>query len=242
MNLKGKRVMAIAAHPDDTDFYCGGTVASWIKQGAEVVYVICTDDSCGSDTGDITPQELAALRQKEQNAANKALGVKQTIYLGYPDMGLYDCEDLRRDVAREIRKYKPHILLAFDPWLRCEVHPDHTASAKGALYGRFAAKLPLKFPELINKEGLEPWAVDEIYFCKTDSPDFYVEVEDFLDMKAAALMCHQSQFADLVPNKEQGMGLLKMLSHKHPDTGHVVERYKFMPLEGLEGLKAYISL
>jgi LmbE family N-acetylglucosaminyl deacetylase len=242
MKVKGKRVMAIAAHPDDADFYCGGTVAKWIKEGAEVVYVICTDDSCGSDTGDISPRELADLRRKEQDGANKVYGVKETIYLGYPDMGLYDCEELRRDVAREIRKYKPHILLAFDPWLRYEVHPDHTASAKGALYGRFAAKLPLKFPELLKDEGLKPWGIDEAYFFKTDQPNLWVDIEDYLEMKVAALACHHSQFADLVPNQEQGMGMLKMLSHKEPETGRVAERFKFLPLEGLEGLKAYISL
>ena len=242
MNVKGKRVMAIAAHPDDADFYCGGTVASWIRQGAEVVYVICTDDSCGSDTGDITPRELADLRQKEQDSANKALGVKKTVYLGYPDMGLYDGEELRKDIAREIRKYQPHILLAFDPWLRYEVHPDHTASAHGALYGRFAAKLPLKFPELLSEEGLKPWAIEEVYFFKTDQPNFWVDIEDCLELKAEGLMCHHSQFADLVPNKEQGMGLLRMLSHKDPGTGRIAERFKFMPLEGIEGLKAYISL
>jgi len=242
MNVKGKRVMAVAAHPDDADFYCGGTAVSWIKQGAELVYVICTDDSCGSDTGDITPRELAALRMKEQDAANEALGVKQTIYLGYPDMGLYDCEQLRKDIAREIRKYKPHILLTFDPWLRYEVHPDHTASAHGALYGRFAAKLPLKFPELISEEGLKPWSVDEVYFFKTDRPDVWVDIEEFLDMKAEALLCHQSQFGMLVQSQAQGMGLLREMSHRHPETGRVAERFKFMPLEGIEGLKAYISL
>ncbi len=242
MNFKNKRIMAIAAHPDDADFYCGGAVASWIKQGAAVRYVICTDDSCGSDTGDITPQELAELRRAEQDAANKTLGVADTVYLDYPDMGLYDGEDLRRDVAREIRKYKPNILLTFDPWTRYEVHPDHSASARGALYGRFAAKLPLKFPELLADEGLKPWDVEAIYFFKSDQPDTWVDIEDVLELKAEALICHKSQFGDLVQSKEQGMGLLQTLHKRNPATGKIAEGFRFLPCEGLEGLKAYISL
>ena len=242
MNFKNKRIMAIAAHPDDADFYCGGAVASWIKQGAEVVYLICTDDSCGSDTGDISPRELAELRRKEQEAANKVYGVKESVYLGYPDMGLYDCEELRRDIARQIRKFKPHILLTFDPWVRYEVHPDHTASGRGALYGRFAAKLPLKFPELLSEDALKPWDVEAIYFFKTDQPDTWVDIEDLLDLKAEALLCHKSQFETLVQSKEQGMALLTQLHKRNPVSGRVAECFRFLPCEGLEGLKAYISL
>ncbi len=242
MNMKGKRVMVVAAHPDDADFYCGGTVASWIKQGAEVVYVICTDDSCGSDSGDITPQELAALRRKEQDAANKVLCVKETVYLDYPDMGLYTGESLRKDIARQIRTHKPNVLLTFDPWVRYEVHPDHTASGYGALHGRFCAKLPLKFPELLKQEGLKPWSVDELYFFKTDRADTWIDIEDLLELKAEALICHKSQFESLVPNKQAGMALMRQLHRKHPETGRIVEAFKFLPLEGLEGLKAYISL
>ncbi len=239
--MKGKRILVSAAHPDDADYYCGGAVARWAAEGAEITYLICTDGALGADEGGITMEELAALRKKEQNAANKALGVKETIYLDYPDYGLTATPELRMRIAAEIRRFKPHILATFDPWLRYELHPDHTVAGRESMYARIGSKIVLAYPELLE-QGLEPWAVDELYFFKTDQPDTWVETEDYLPAKLKALACHQSQFAALVPDEEQGLPLLRQLSKKHPKTGRIAEGFKRMPLEGIEGLMAYIAL
>lgn len=239
--MKGKRILAVAAHPDDADFYCGGTLATWIEAGAEVFYAICTDGSMGSDSGEYTPAELAELRQKEQDAANLALGVKETAYFGFPDLGLQTGEELREKIAREIRRTRPHIIMTFDPWQRYELHPDHTAAGKEAIYARLAARLPLKYPHLLD-EGLKPWSVQDLYLFKTDRPNFWVETESALEKKLSALTCHKSQFEALASSVESGMAILKMMSQKHPEKGTIAEGFRKIELEGLEGLKNYIGL
>jgi len=109
--MKGKRVMVVAAHPDDADFYCGGTVARWAAEGAQITYLICTDGALGADTDAVTMDQVAALRRAEQHAANAALGVRETIYLGYPDMSLAAGEELRLAIARRFREQGAYVLL-----------------------------------------------------------------------------------------------------------------------------------
>lgn len=239
--MKGKRIMAVSAHPDDADFYCGGAVAKWISEGAEVIYVVCTDDSLGAEKPGVTKEELSAVRKEEQHAANRVLGVRETVWLGYPDMSLPAGEDLRLKLAREFRIHKPDIVLSFDPWQRYELHPDHTAAGRESIYARLAASNLLRYPEL-DAQGLTAWSVKEMYLFKTDKPDRWIDVEDFLELKVRALKCHESQFGHLVQNEQQGMYLVRELSHRHPETGRVAEGFKYIPFEGLEGLKAYIGL
>ena len=239
--MKGKRVMVVAAHPDDADFYCGGTVALWAEQGAEITYVICTDGALGAEEGGVSPEELINIRKKEQGAANGVLGVKETIYLEYRDMSLPRGEELREKIAREYKRHRPEILLTFDPWLRYELHPDHTNAGIEALYARLAAKMPLQYTHH-SKEGLKSWSISEAYLFKTDRPNKWIEMEKMIDRKLAALACHQSQFGAMVANQEVGKQILLDMSQKHPDTGRVSEGFRFLPLEGLEGLKTYICL
>jgi LmbE family N-acetylglucosaminyl deacetylase len=239
--MKNKKIMVVAAHPDDADFYCGGALARWIQEGARVTYVICTDGALGADDEKNTMAELAAIRQKEQNEANRTLGVSETVYLGYPDLSLTAGEELRYRIAREYRIHKPDILITFDPWARYELHPDHTVAGRETIYARLAARLPLRYPEL-NREGLNAWPINDLYLMKTDNPNTWIETEDFLKLKLHTLMCHMSQFAFLASNEESGLAVLRMMSRTHPKTGRIVETFKHMPLEGLEGLKAYIGL
>lgn len=239
--MKGKRMIAIAAHPDDADFYCGGTVAMWVEAGAEVYYVICTDGALGSDTGDVTPEELIKIRVEEQRRANEELGVKETVFLGFPDMALTAGEDLRERMCREIRRIKPHVLLTFDPWQRYELHPDHTVAGREAIYSRLAAKLPLKYPHHVD-EGFEAWSIQEMYLFKTDMPNIWFETEKFVQKKLNALACHKSQFGSLALDTESGMEILQVMSHRHPESGKISEGFRHIALEGLEGLKNYIGL
>lgn len=239
--MNGKRILAVAAHPDDADFYCGGAVAKWIEEGAEVCYVICTDGAMGSESGDITPEELIRIRIEEQRSANKELGVKETVFLGYPDMGLTAGEELREKICREIRRLKPHILLTFDPWQRYELHPDHTVAGREAIYSRLAARLPLKYPGH-SGEGLKAWSIQDMYLFKTDRPNFWVETETQLKKKLNALASHKSQFSALALDTESGMEILLQMSQRHPETGVISEGFRRIALEGLEGLKNYIGL
>ena len=109
------RAMVVVAHADDAEWGSSGTVAKWCRNGTEVTYVLCTNGSKGSDDLSISSEELIKIREAEQLAAAKVLGVKQVIFLGYEDSMLQPTLDLRRDIVRQIRTYRPDILICPNP-------------------------------------------------------------------------------------------------------------------------------
>lgn len=239
--MKPKRIMVVAAHPDDTDFYCGGALIHLARAGAEITCVVCTDGALGSVDPKVGPDEMRPIRRREQTEAGKALGVGEFVFLDRPDMGLRFDDELMRDLTRLYRSRRPEIVFTFDPWTRYEQHPDHTAAGAAGFYSQLSAGNRWKFPELLE-EGLEPWAVAELHLFKTDRPNLWVDVEDVLDAKLAALTCHASQFAHLLPEGSGGMEVLRHMSRRHPDTGRVAEGFRRIPLTGIEGLKSYVGL
>jgi LmbE family N-acetylglucosaminyl deacetylase len=200
-----ERAMAIYAHPDDADFMCAGTMARWARQGAEVILVIITDGSKGSDDPDLTRDRLIRMRMEEQRAAAKCVGVKEVVFLGFEDGALFDSTPVRRDLTRVIRQYKPDTVLCGDPTGRFFGkgyinHPDHVAAANAAL----AAVYPLarnrpSFPELLAL-GLEPHTVKHLFLTGTNAANVWIDVSETIDQKVAALQQHMSQ----VPPEEVG--------------------------------------
>ena len=198
------RAMVIVAHPDDPEFFCGGTIARWVREGVEVVYLICTRGEKGSDDPTLTPERLAELRVAEQKAAAQVLGVRTVVFLnGYRDGELVPSLQLRGDIVREVRRYRPQVVITNDPTARIvrgvyPNHADHRVVGDVALDALFpAAGLPLYYPEH-RSEGLEPHKVDEAYLTVTNDADTWVDTTDFIDLKIAALSCHASQVKDLV--------------------------------------------
>ncbi len=195
------QVMVIVAHPDDPEFFCGGTIARWAHEGVDVTYLICTRGDKGSNDPAMTPGRLAELRVAEQWAAARTLGVRQVVFLDYKDGELQPSLELRRDIVREVRRYRPEVVVTCDPTTRFSRgiypnHADHRAVGDAALDALFpAAGLPLYFPELLA-EGLEPHCVAEAYLCVTNEPDTWVDTTDYIDLKIAALRCHASQVPD----------------------------------------------
>jgi len=191
--------MTILAHPDDAEFGCGGTLATWARQGTEITMVIVTDGSKGSDDRAITNEQLIAMRITEQDEAAKALGVTRVVRLGYEDGVLEPTIALRRDIARVIRQYKPEVIISGDPDSRFGGdfyinHPDHRAVAEAALYGIFPAAGNHRFyPELLA-EGLEPHKVKELWVEEWGGGKVFVDVTEAMDAKIAALAAHKSQF------------------------------------------------
>jgi LmbE family N-acetylglucosaminyl deacetylase len=190
--------MVVVAHADDAEWGCSGTVARWCAEGWEVVYVLCTDGSKGSDDPEITSEELVKIRQQEQLNAGKVLGLHNIVFLGYEDSMLQPTLDLRRDIAREIRRYRPDVLICMGPTRRFTGngyigHPDHFASGEAALSAVFpTARDRLTFPELLQ-EGLEPHKVREVWIMEHDNADQYVDVTDYMETSIAALQQHKSQ-------------------------------------------------
>src|SRR5256712_7674721 len=110
-----RRVLMITAHPDDCEFGAGGTVAKFVKEGKDVALVVVTNGDKGSSDRTMTSPRLAEIRAEEQRNASRTLGVEQVTFLGYPDGEVEDTRQLRLDVAREIRRHRPDLLVCQNP-------------------------------------------------------------------------------------------------------------------------------
>ena len=109
------RGLVVVAHADDAEYGCSGTVARLVSEGWDIAYVLCTDGSKGSSEPGMTEKRLAAIRQKEQRDAGEVLGLSSVKFLGYPDSYLTPNLDARRDIAREIRRQKPDVVICQYP-------------------------------------------------------------------------------------------------------------------------------
>jgi len=185
------RALAIAAHPDDVEFGCGGTLAKWAAEGTEIFHLICTDGSKGTWDKDQDPQELVLIRREEQRAAARRLGGSgEVVFLGWPDGELESGLRQRVEIASWIRRLRPGVVFAHDPWKRYRLHPDHRNAGFLATDGIVAARDPLFFPEI----NLEPHRPDHLLLWEADEVDHLEDVTSSLETKIAALLEHQSQF------------------------------------------------
>lgn len=192
-----ERVLVVVAHPDDAEFGCAGTVARWTDSGTEVEYLICTDGASGSADPAIGREELTELRQREQRDAARVLGVARVGFLGRPDGGLTADDDLRRELVRAIRRFRPEIVVCQNAVRHYANlggnHPDHLAAGQATIEAVYPyARNPYSFPELLN-EGLEAHEVAEAWVTGTEFPDHLVDVTGTLERKLEALHCHRSQ-------------------------------------------------
>ncbi len=187
-----KRVLVVEAHPDDVEWYAGGTIAKLARDGAEITFVVCTEGEKGSYDPDANPIAIGLNRKKEQQASAKHLGVTHTVYLGYPDGGLEATMELRKQLAILYRKYQPELLITFDPWKRYELHPDHLAAGRAAVEARLFAKMPL-YHSHTRHEGLREWIISEVWLFNTGEPNHYVDVSETFDARLQALRLHESQ-------------------------------------------------
>lgn len=196
------KILVILAHPDDPEFFCGGTLARWALQGHEIVYALLTSGDKGTDDPNQDPSLLARVREEEQRAAARVIGVSRVEFLHQPDGFLFPTEALRKDVVRLIRKEKPDILVGSDPLnyyppgdTRVN-HPDHRAAGQIVLDACYpAAGSPVYFPELLA-EGLAPHSVKELWMSIPDRENLEVDVTDTWKIKLEALHCHRTQIGD----------------------------------------------
>jgi LmbE family N-acetylglucosaminyl deacetylase len=194
-----ERALVIAAHPDDIEFVCAGTVAKWVRAGSEVQYVLATSGGAGTHQRGITREELVRIREAEQRAAARVVGVKEVVFLGYQDGEVVPSLALRRDLVREIRRFRPDIAICYDPtrlFVRGSYinHPDHRAVGQAAIDALSpTAAMPLSFAEQIEEEGLEPYRVRHILVASSNHPDTWVDISETLDLKVEALRKHVSQ-------------------------------------------------
>jgi LmbE family N-acetylglucosaminyl deacetylase len=214
--------MVIMAHPDDAEFGCAGTVAGWVNEGWQVFYVICTDAASGgadeaTDVSVAARRQITETRKAEQRAAAAVLGLKDVIFLDYMDGVLQPTLDLRRDLVRLYRTYRPTRLICQSPersWKPVmaigRYHPDHLAAGQAAIAAMYpASQNPWDFPELLA-EGLAPHKIRELYIMGAPEVNHAVDVSATFETKLAALRAHHSQlgarWAELEPRLREWAG------------------------------------
>lgn len=188
-------VLALGAHPDDLEIFCGATLARLAGSGVSVVGVIATRGEKGTRRPGVDPEDLATTRRAEAEAGARALGLTGLVFLGFPD-GELDRHpaELREKLAALYRRHRPQAVFAFDPWRPYEFHPDHRALGWAASDALLAAKLPLYYPEQLAT-GLKPWDIAEFYLYHTDQPDTWFGVDGTFARKVQAVRAHRSQFS-----------------------------------------------
>jgi LmbE family N-acetylglucosaminyl deacetylase len=195
-----ERALVVVAHPDDVDFWAGGTVACWTSAGIAVTHCVLSDGDTGGFDPEVPRSAIPGIRRAEQEAAAAVLGVSDVRFLGYPDGDIEPSYALRRDITRLIRQVQPARMLTWSPewsWRRFHRnHPDHRAAGEATLSAVFPdARNPFAHPELFSQEGLKPWEVSEVWLIGSPNPNHYVDITDTFDRKSAALRAHQSQTA-----------------------------------------------
>jgi LmbE family N-acetylglucosaminyl deacetylase len=185
--------MVISPHPDDAEFGAAGAVAKWTRAGQRVVYVVCTSGDKGTDNLDIKPQQLALIREKEQQDAAAVLGVADVVFLRYPDQQLEDTPDFRKSIVKQIRKYQPETVVTSDPYKRYIWHRDHRITGQVTLDAVYPyARDLLAYPDLIA-EGFMPHKVKKLLFWGAEDINLRIDITETFQLKLAALRCHQSQ-------------------------------------------------
>ena len=221
-----QRILVILAHPDDPEFFCGGTVARWTLAGHQVSYCLLTCGEKGTKDRSLTTDAICSLRQKEQRAAAAVLGVQEVSFLDHPDGYLVPDLNLRKEITRVIRQEQPDILVTCDPtnlYVRETYlnHPDHRAAGQATLDAVFpAARDHLNFIELWRDEQLEPHIVREVWVSLPQDPNVKVDITDHFDLKLRALNEHVSQIVDREQLNE------RMRSRHTPDSNPENPRYE----------------
>ncbi|HEV8648260.1 MAG TPA: PIG-L deacetylase family protein [Actinomycetes bacterium] len=215
--------LVVVAHPDDIEFGCAGTVARWVSEGAHVTYALLTNGAAGSSDPEMTRERLAELREAEQRASAKVVGVDQVEFLGYEDGLLEPTLEVRKEVVRLIRRVRPEVVVTTDPTThyfadRYINHPDHRAAGEVTL----AAVIPgsdtrLAYPELLA-EGLEPVKLTGVLLIMSPEPNLVVDVGDFLDKKMESLRCHVTQIGQEPEAEDMGYlrGMAELSAAKEP--------------------------
>src|SRR6202158_5304618 len=184
-----KRALCIVAHPDDVEFYCGGTVVKMTRRGVLVDFVVATSGDKGARDEKKSSAQVAKTREREQLGAAGLLGATRVSFLRHPDAELFESLELRKEFVREIRTSKPDVLLTFDPNVRYRYHPDHRVVGRVALDAAWpSARDPLTYPE-----SGSPHETAEAWCFAGQEPNLEFDVSEVLEKKIAARIAHASQ-------------------------------------------------
>ncbi len=209
-----KRVMVVAAHPDDMETACGGTVALLTAAGMETTLLLCTDGDIGTHEPGLTRESLAATRREETLAGARILGICDVVFLGHPDGELVPDLLLRAEISGAYRRYQPDTVLTFDPNWSGQAHPDHTAAGRAAVEAYMPSKMELYHPEQLV-DGAKVADVKRIFFfggSDRSENEIVIDIGPVWETKAEATRAHFSQFG-------QGEEALKWLAKWNGEMG-----------------------
>ncbi len=199
-----ERVLMIIAHPDDAEFWAGGTIAQWTDEGIQATYCVLTDGSGGGFDPEVPRAEIPQIRRAEQQQAAKLLGVSEVRFFGIGEQSLLDDRrELHENLVRVLRQVRPQRVVTWSPewnWKRFRSsHPDHLATGAVALTAIYPdAGNPFALAHLREEEGLEPWTVREVWLLNSPEREVnhYVDITETFDRKVAAVRAHTSQMRD----------------------------------------------
>ena len=187
------KAMVIVAHPDDAEFLCAGTVAKWCAEGWEVRYVMVTGGDKGTHDPEMTREKLAAIREEEQRAACRVLGVKECILLGYPDGFTSEGAELRGQIVRLLREHQPDVVLTWDGFRGSFNHRDHRNVGIATMDAIYPIVRDRLFYQEHEEDGLDSHQVNEVLLAGATEPNYTVDVTAHWEKKVDAILCHTSQ-------------------------------------------------
>ena len=200
--------MVIVAHPADIEFSCAGTMARWAQAGTRICYVLCTSGDVGIADPGMTRERAAQIREEEARKAAEITGVHEVVFLGEPDGLLTATLELRKKLVREIRRFRPEVVVTGDPtvvWAGDDYinPPDHRAAALAALDACFpAAGQPNLFEEIEQVDGYKAHKMRKVYVTSWGDSTEYVNIDDTIEVKIEALRAHKSQMGEWDPAEE----------------------------------------
>ena len=181
------RILAIGAHPDDVEIYCGGTLAKFRERKDSVVMAyVCQGDKGGISTGKI---KLSEIRKKEAEEAARIIGAK-SISLNFKDSEIFSTMEIRKAVIDLIRMTKPELIITHSPF---DYHSDHRITGQvvtDATYIASSQGFKTKNPPLSY--------IPVVYYMDTFAginfqPTEYVDISEFIEKKIEMIKCHKSQ-------------------------------------------------
>lgn len=222
-----ERLIVVAAHADDLETICGGTITMLTRRGVAVFSVNCTLGDIGTQDTSATRPAVATTRLTEAEEAAKILGIEQVYSLGHHDGELVADLELRAQIARLYRITQADTLWTFDPFWAGQIHPDHRAAGQAALDAYMPSKMPLYRPEQLREQGAALGCLKRVFLFSTSrDPDVFVDVGEVYETKLAACMAHRSQF----PKGLESLEWLQTLDRERaqPFGARVGETFKSM--------------
>ena len=189
-----QRYLFVGPHPDDIEIGAGATAAKLCETGKDVCFLICTDGRYGTENlkEQLTPEQIAALRKNEAISAAASLGVKDVRFLGFSDGGLYQFQELGRQILNVIADYQPDVVFAPDPCVTSECHVDHLNV--GNAVRQSMCLLP--FDEIASAYGVKSARIQALAYYMTANVNCIVRTSPLLFQRqqSAIFDHHLSQY------------------------------------------------